>query len=139
MLVWWDFPMPVKALYLKLYPRQILKLPVILVSYVRKIWKYFTKSITVTTIKPNIGMISYPDFRQISIADLPGLIEGAHANYGMGHEFLRHVERTKLLLLVIDIHGFQLGHQYKYRSCLDTLVLLNKVLQFFIYFKLPDV
>ncbi len=40
----------------------------------------------VTTIRPNVGVIEYPDFRSISLADLPGLIEGAHANIGMGHK-----------------------------------------------------
>lgn len=82
---------------------------------------------TVTTIKPNIGVLEYSDHRQITMADLPGLIEGAHMNVGMGHNFLKHVERTKLLLLVADIQGFQLGPQYPNRSCLDTVVLLNKV------------
>lgn len=81
----------------------------------------------VTTIKPNIGKIIYKDFRQISMADLPGLIEGAHVNKGMGHNFLRHVERTKLLLLVVDINGFQLSPNYPHRTAMETVLLLNKV------------
>lgn len=81
----------------------------------------------VTTIKPNVGSMIYDDLRSISLADLPGLIEGAHKNVGMGHQFLRHCERTKLLLLVVDIQGFQLSMEKVYRTCLETVFLLNKV------------
>uniref|UniRef100_A0A670J6W2 GTP-binding protein 10 n=1 Tax=Podarcis muralis TaxID=64176 RepID=A0A670J6W2_PODMU len=54
-----------------------------------------------TTIKPELGTVKYADFKQITVADLPGLIEGAHANKGRGHKFLKHVERTKQLLFVV--------------------------------------
>lgn len=84
-----------------------------------------------TTIKPNIGVIKFDDFRQISIADLPGLIEGAHKNLGMGHQFLRHVERTKLLAMVVDINGFQLTRKHIVRSCVETVLLLNKELELY--------
>ncbi|XP_043249909.1 GTP-binding protein 10 homolog isoform X2 [Colletes gigas] len=84
-----------------------------------------------TTIKPQIGTILYQDCRQISIADLPGLIEGAHANRGMGHRFLKHIERTKLLLFIVDIQGFQISYQYKHRSCLETILLLNKEIELY--------
>lgn len=83
--------------------------------------------VLVTTIKPNIGTLEYKDFRKITMADLPGLIEGAHANLGMGHKFLRHIERTKLVLMIVDVSGFQLSSQHKRRSALDTIMLLNKV------------
>ncbi|RZF45371.1 hypothetical protein LSTR_LSTR002814 [Laodelphax striatellus] len=84
-----------------------------------------------TTIKPNIGVMEFGDGRQVSVADLPGLIEGAHRNYGMGHRFLRHVERTLLLLLVVDIDGFQLSPQHTARSCLQNILLLNKELELY--------
>lgn len=86
---------------------------------------------TVTTIQPNIGTIDFPDYRQISVADLPGLIEGAHANIGMGHSFLKHVERTKLLLLIVDINGFQLSQKHIKRSCLENIFSLMKELEMY--------
>lgn len=84
-----------------------------------------------TTIKPNKGVIQYDDHRQISIADLPGLIEGAHINVGLGHKFLKHVERTKLLLFIADVQGFQLSPKHPKRSCLETVLLLNKELELY--------
>lgn len=84
-----------------------------------------------TTIRPQIGIINYQDYRQITVADLPGLIEGAHANIGMGHKFLKHVERTKMLLVIADIQGFQISPRHSYRSCLETIVLLNKEIELY--------
>ncbi|XP_052816915.1 mitochondrial ribosome-associated GTPase 2-like [Mya arenaria] len=56
-----------------------------------------------TTLHPHIGMVIYDDFHQIAVADIPGLIEGAHKNKGLGFQFLRHLERCTCLLYVIDL------------------------------------
>lgn len=84
-----------------------------------------------TTIMPQIGTIGYSDYRQVTIADLPGLIEGAHRNIGMGHQFLKHVERTRLLLLIVDIFGFQLSQNHIKRNCLQNIYALNKELELY--------
>lgn len=84
-----------------------------------------------TTIQPNIGTLDYEDGRKITLADLPGLVEGAWANVGMGHSFLRHVERTKVLLYMVDINGFRLGPKYPHRSAIETVLLLNKELELY--------
>ncbi|XP_015114743.1 GTP-binding protein 10 homolog isoform X2 [Diachasma alloeum] len=84
-----------------------------------------------TTVRPNLGIIQYPDIREIAVADLPGLIEGAHVNVGMGHKFLKHLERCKILVFVVDIQGFRLSVQRTFRSCLETVILLNKELELY--------
>lgn len=58
-----------------------------------------------TTLSPNIGYILNKDHTRTYIADIPGIIKGAHLNKGLGFEFLRHIERTKLLLFVLDASG----------------------------------
>ncbi|MCG7338524.1 GTPase ObgE [Staphylococcus sp. ACRSN] len=58
-----------------------------------------------TTIKPNLGVVSTKDQRSFVLADLPGLIEGAAEGVGLGHQFLKHVERTKVIVHMIDMSG----------------------------------
>ena len=57
--------------------------------------------------------------------------KGSHQNLGLGHNFLKHVERTKILLFVVDICGFQLGQEYNHRSAFESLVLLNRELELY--------
>lgn len=56
-----------------------------------------------TTLNPLIGVLAFDDYTTVKIADIPGLIDGAHKGVGLGHDFLRHIERTKLLIMIIDM------------------------------------
>lgn len=58
-----------------------------------------------TTLHPMIGVVEFDDYRRATVADIPGLIEGAHQNLGLGHAFLRHITRCRLLLFVLDMAG----------------------------------
>ncbi|MCX6881276.1 MAG: 50S ribosome-binding GTPase, partial [Verrucomicrobia bacterium] len=58
-----------------------------------------------TTLHPQIGILEYEDHRRLTICDVPGLIEGAHMNVGLGHKFLRHIRRCKILVILIDMAG----------------------------------
>ena len=79
-----------------------------------------------TTLHPQIGIMEYPDWRRIVVCDVPGLVEGAHKNVGLGHEFLRHIERCKILVLLLDMAGTDGRTPWDdYRQLLKELKLYN--------------
>lgn len=72
-----------------------------------------------TTIRPNLGMVRYRDDRSFVMADIPGIIEGAHEGKGLGHRFLRHIERNAVLLFMIPADADDIAKEYE--------ILLNEV------------
>ncbi|MEK4977125.1 MULTISPECIES: GTPase ObgE [Bacillales] len=82
-----------------------------------------------TTITPNLGMVEVGDGRNFVMADLPGLIEGAHEGVGLGHEFLRHVERTRVIIHVVDMAGTEGRDPFEdWQKINDEIRLYNPVL-----------
>lgn len=79
-----------------------------------------------TTLQPNLGIVQYRDYKSFTVADIPGIIEGAHLGKGLGHQFLRHIERTRILLLLIDVADE--NYQAQYDTLLSELENYSKVL-----------
>jgi Obg family GTPase CgtA len=80
-----------------------------------------------TTLHPNVGVVEYSDTKRLTMADIPGLVEGASDNKGLGHAFLRHIERTKLLLIVVDVSGSENGRPLRQlNALLDELRLYDE-------------
>ncbi len=63
-----------------------------------------------TTLHPIVGIVEFPGYQRATVADIPGLIEGAHRGVGLGHEFLRHITRCRILVFVVDIAGSEGRH-----------------------------
>ncbi len=77
-----------------------------------------------TTLNPIIGTMVFEDYVRVTVADIPGLIEGAHEGLGLGHGFLRHIERSAILVYVIDMSGIDGRKPYEdYRSLRNELKL----------------
>jgi GTP-binding protein len=75
-----------------------------------------------TTLRPNLGIVSYRDYRSFIMADIPGIIEGAHKGKGLGLRFLRHIERNSLLLFLIPADSDDIHKEYK--------ILVNELKQY---------
>lgn len=78
-----------------------------------------------TTLEPNLGVVAFPDYRSFVMADIPGIIEDAHAGKGLGLRFLRHIERNKVLLFVISCMS---DINYEYRVLRNELEAFSKEL-----------
>jgi GTP-binding protein len=65
-----------------------------------------------TTLEPNLGIVRYKDYQSFTVADIPGIIEGASQGKGLGHQFLRHIERTRIILFLIEINSENLQNDF---------------------------
>ena len=82
-----------------------------------------------TTLHPQIGIVEYEDHARLTVCDVPGLIEGAHRNVGLGHAFLRHIERCQILVLLLDMAGVDGRAPWDdYRQLLKELELYDPAL-----------
>lgn len=79
-----------------------------------------------TTLKPNLGVVQYRDFRSFVVADIPGIIEGAHQGKGLGHRFLKHIERNAVLLFLIPADSK--NHPDEFKVLLHELEQFNREL-----------
>ena len=79
-----------------------------------------------TTLHPQVGIVEYKDFQRVMVCDIPGLIQGAHQNVGLGHAFLRHIHRCRILIILLDMAGTDGRKPWDdYRSLLEELELFD--------------
>ena len=79
-----------------------------------------------TTLTPQIGIVEFADYKRLTVCDVPGLIEGAHKNVGLGHAFLRHIERCKIIIILLDMAGTDNREPWEdYRQLLKELQLYD--------------
>ena len=78
-----------------------------------------------TTLHPNLGFVQYRDGERVLVADVPGIIKNAHINKGLGISFLKHIERTSLIVYVIDVSGFEGRDPIE-----DYMVLKNELTEY---------
>lgn len=79
-----------------------------------------------TTLHPQIGIVEYPDFHRLTVCDVPGLIDGAHNNVGLGHAFLRHIQRCTVIVLLLDMAGTDGRHPWDdYKQLLAELEMYD--------------
>lgn len=82
-----------------------------------------------TTLTPQVGIVEYPDYRRLVVCDVPGLIAGAHRDVGLGHAFLRHIQRCKILVLLLDMAGADGRAPWDdHRQLLEELALYDPAL-----------
>ncbi|MBM3792067.1 MAG: GTPase ObgE, partial [Acidobacteria bacterium] len=79
-----------------------------------------------TTLTPNLGVVPLSDYRSFVVADIPGLIEGAHQGHGLGDQFLQHVERTRILVHLIDVSQADRDPVRDYKTVQRELGLFNE-------------
>lgn len=84
-----------------------------------------------TTIYPNLRRMRYPDCRQLTLVDTPGLLECAHRNFGIGNSFLKHIRCSRILVMVLDVNGFRWKDPWPERTAAETLLLLDRELEFY--------